>query len=113
MIVESIADLIEKDPLVRNNIDELVALCAIIHNVVLIFRFQQINYVHHAPVVKPYGSEHGEGCLFYDGPCSCISAGTDELPICVTDVLHQFLICNVIYSELAIYHQPPWNNSFP
>ena len=45
MIVDPIASLIEKDLLVGHNHDALVVLHDIIHEAVLIFRFQQRNYV--------------------------------------------------------------------
>ena len=56
MIVEPIVDLIQQDLLFRHNHDELVALHAIIHDAVIVFCFQQRNYVYDTPVVKPDGS---------------------------------------------------------
>ena len=88
MILESIVDLIEQDLFVGHNHDTLVYLHAIVHDAILIFRFQQRNYVHDTHVLKPERSKPREGCLHPDYPFSCIEVETNEPPMCVADVLH-------------------------
>ena len=112
MIVDSITALIGQYLLVGHNNDELVVLCAIIHDVIIIFRFQQRKYVCNATVIKLDGSKPGEGRLRTDNPCSCIAVDTYEPPICVTYFLQHFLVHNNIQSGMYIYQHPPWTKLF-
>ena len=88
MILEFIADLIEQDLLVGNNNYELFSLCTIIYDAVIVFWFQQIKYVHDAPLSKPDGYKPGEGWLCHDDPCFWIGVDTDKPPMCIVDVLY-------------------------
>ena len=82
MIVEFISALIEQDIPVSNNHDELVSLCYIIHDTVLIFWFWQRKYVRDAPVVKPDSSKPDEGYFCPDDPCSFITVEMDKSSTC-------------------------------